>query len=131
MIKNNYHHKPVLLNESINLFSNIKNSIFIDGTFGDGGHSKAILEKYKSCKVYALDRDPDVKYNANFFKKKYENRFKFICGKISDLEKIAENENLKNKINGVHTNFHYKHANYTHLKSCINCIGEIHLFQEY
>ena len=101
MIKNNYHHKPVLLNESINLFSNIKNSIFIDGTFGDGGHSKAILEKYKSCKVYALDRDPDVKYNANFFKKKYENRFKFICGKISDLEKIAENENLKNKINGV------------------------------
>ena len=51
MIKRNLNliHKPVLLNESINLFSNQKNLIFIDGTFGDGNHTRALLEKNKTC----------------------------------------------------------------------------------
>ena len=103
MIKSNsnFIHKPVLLNESINFLTNKKNTIFIDGTFGDGGHTRALLEKNKTCKVYAIDRDPNVKENAKFFQKKYNKRFKFISGKISDLEKIASHENLKNKINGI------------------------------
>ena len=103
MIKSslNLVHKPVLLNESINLLTNKKNTIFIDGTFGDGGHTRALLEKNKTCKVYAIDRDPNVKENARFFQKKYNKRFKFILGKISDLEKIASHENLKNKVSGI------------------------------
>ena len=103
MIKSNFNfiHKPVLLNESINLLTNKKNTIFIDGTFGDGGHTRALLEKNKTCKVYAIDRDPNVKENARFFQKKYNKRFKFIQGKISDLEKIASHENLKNKVSGI------------------------------
>ena len=103
MIKSSFNlvHKPVLLNESINLLTNKKNTIFIDGTFGDGGHTRALLEKNKTCKVYAIDRDPNVKENASFFQKKYNKRFKFILGKISDLEKIASHENLKNKVSGI------------------------------
>ena len=103
MIKSSFNlvHKPVLLNESINLLTNKKNTIFIDGTFGDGGHTRALLEKNKTCKVYAIDRDPNVKENARFFQKKYNKRFKFILGKISDLEKIAYHENLKNKVSGI------------------------------
>ena len=103
MIKSSFNlvHKPVLLNESINLLTNKKNTIFIDGTFGDGGHTRALLEKNKTCKVYAIDREPNVKENARFFQKKYNKRFKFILGKISDLEKIASHENLKNKVSGI------------------------------
>ncbi len=103
MIKSsfNFAHKPVLLNELINLFPNKKNTIFIDGTFGDGGHTKALLEKNKTCKVYAIDRDPDVLENVEFFLKKYNTRFKFILGKISDLEKISIEENLKNNVDGI------------------------------
>ena len=103
MTKSNFSfiHKPVLLNESINLFSNQKNLIFIDGTFGDGNHTRALLEKNKTCKVYAIDRDPNVEENVKFFQKKYDNRFKFIPGKISDLETIASHENLKNKVDGI------------------------------
>ena len=66
MVKSNFIHKPVLLNESINLFSNQKNLIFIDGTFGDGNHTRTLLEKNKTCKVYAIDRDPNVKENVKF-----------------------------------------------------------------
>ena len=103
MIKSSFNlvHKPVLLNESINLLTNKKNTIFIDGTFGDGGHTRALLEQNKTCKVYAIDRDPNVKENARFFQEKYNKRFKFILGKISDLEKIVSHENLKNKVNGI------------------------------
>ena len=103
MIKSSFNviHKSVLLNETISLLPNQKNLIFIDGTFGDGGHSKALLEKNKTCRVYAIDRDPVVKENAKFFQKKYNKRFKFILGKISDLEKIASRENLKNKVSGI------------------------------
>ena len=99
--KFNVIHKPVLLNESINLFSNKKNTIFIDGTFGDGGHTKALLERNKTCKVYAIDRDPDVLENVEFFLKKYNKRFEFILGKISDLEQIALKKNLNNKVDGI------------------------------
>ena len=103
MIKSsfNFIHKPVLLNESIHFLTKKKNTIFIDGTFGDGGHTKALLEKNKTCKVYAIDRDPNVEENVKFFQKKYDNRFKFIPGKISDLETIASHENLKNKVDGI------------------------------
>ena len=103
MIRSNFKftHTPVLLKESVGLFSNKEDSIFIDGTFGNGGHTKAILEKYKTCKVYAIDRDPDVREKAILFQKKYKKRFKFIQGKISELEKIAQNENIKNKISGI------------------------------
>ena len=101
MIKINIIHKPVLLNELINSLTKKKNMIFIDGTFGDGGHTKELLEKNKTCKVYAIDRDPDVLVNVEFFKKKYNKRFKFILGKISDLEKISLRENLNNKVDGI------------------------------
>jgi S-adenosyl-methyltransferase MraW len=103
MIKSsfNFLHKSVLLNETLSLLPNEDNSIFIDGTFGDGGHTKAILDRNKTCKVYAIDRDPKVKKNVKVFQEKYKKRFKFILGKISDLEKIAVNENLKNKISGI------------------------------
>ena len=97
----NFAHTPVLLKESINLFPNQKKSIFIDGTFGDGGHTRALLEKNKTCKVYAIDRDPSVKKKAVFFQKKYNKRFKFILGKISDLEIIANREKLVNKVTGI------------------------------
>ena len=38
-------HNSVLLQESINLLVNNKNGIYLDGTFGGGGHSKHILNK--------------------------------------------------------------------------------------
>ena len=94
-------HKPVLLNELIELLPLNKNNIYIDGTFGDGGHTKALLEKNKTCKVYAIDRDPEVIKIAKFFQNKYKKRFKFIHARISDLEKIAVKENIKKKVNGI------------------------------
>lgn len=59
------YHKPVLLLESIEGLNIQSNGIYVDCTFGGGGHSKAILEKLgKEGKVIAFDQDEDASKNV-------------------------------------------------------------------
>ena len=61
------YHIPVLLNESVEGL-NIRHSadgIYVDCTFGGGGHSRAILQKLgKSGKLVAFDQDEEAKQNS-------------------------------------------------------------------
>ncbi|MFN3939576.1 MAG: 16S rRNA (cytosine(1402)-N(4))-methyltransferase RsmH, partial [Chitinophagales bacterium] len=62
---NNAYHIPVLLHESINALAIRPNGIYVDLTFGGGGHSKAILEQLSSeGKLFAFDQDNDAHKNA-------------------------------------------------------------------
>ncbi len=54
------YHVPVLLEECINGLSINPNGIYVDCTFGGGGHSKAILEKLKKGKLVAFDQDAEA-----------------------------------------------------------------------
>lgn len=56
-------HVPVLLDEVLNIFNPKAGEIYIDCTFGGGGHSKAILDK--GCTIVAIDRDFDAKQYAD------------------------------------------------------------------
>jgi 16S rRNA (cytosine1402-N4)-methyltransferase len=58
------YHVPVLLSEVIEHLSIKPNGIYVDCTFGGGGHSKAILEKLNaSGKLVAFDQDADAQRN--------------------------------------------------------------------
>ncbi len=58
-----HYHEPVLLNEVIEGL-NIKHSgIYVDATFGGGGHARAILGKLKKGKLIAFDHDEDATAN--------------------------------------------------------------------
>jgi 16S rRNA (cytosine1402-N4)-methyltransferase len=58
------YHKPVLLEESINGLNIKPEGIFIDLTFGGGGHSSGILKKLgKNGKLLAFDQDLDAREN--------------------------------------------------------------------
>ena len=62
-VKQTYH-VPVLLDESINGLNLKKGGIYVDVTFGGGGHSKEILRRMdKSCKLYSFDQDEDAERN--------------------------------------------------------------------
>ena len=50
-------HIPVMLEEVIENLDIKDNSIFLDLTFGAGGHTEEILKRYPCSKVFALDRD--------------------------------------------------------------------------
>jgi 16S rRNA (cytosine1402-N4)-methyltransferase len=56
-------HKPVLLKEVIDALLPAGRShdgaIFVDGTFGAGGYTRALLDA-ANCTVFAIDRDPDA-----------------------------------------------------------------------
>ena len=58
------YHIPVLLRESIDGLNIDSNGIYIDVTYGGGGHSRAILEKISTGKLIAFDQDKDALTNA-------------------------------------------------------------------
>ncbi|GAA4731238.1 16S rRNA (cytosine(1402)-N(4))-methyltransferase RsmH [Flavisolibacter ginsenosidimutans] len=58
------YHVPVLLNEVIEYLAVKPAGVYVDCTFGGGGHSKAILQKLnKNGKLVAFDQDADAKQN--------------------------------------------------------------------
>lgn len=92
-------HKSVLLEESVSSLNIKKNGIYIDATFGCGGHSKLILSKLQNGKLYALDCDYE---SVCIGKKIIDNRFKIIhCSFSSIEEKLINKFNLYGKINGI------------------------------
>lgn len=56
-----FHHTPVLLNETIAMLGPEAGGVFADGTLGGGGHSQAILERIgPNGLLYGIDRDPSA-----------------------------------------------------------------------
>ena len=60
------YHVPVLLNESIDGLNIHPNGVYVDVTFGGGGHSREILSRLKEgCSLYSFDQDADAELNIN------------------------------------------------------------------
>ncbi len=57
------YHKPVLLHQSVELLQPEKGGVFVDATFGGGGHSKLILNELRNGHLYGFDQDPDAAAN--------------------------------------------------------------------
>ncbi|MFN2448558.1 MAG: 16S rRNA (cytosine(1402)-N(4))-methyltransferase RsmH [Candidatus Baltobacteraceae bacterium] len=53
-------HVPVLLPQALELLAIRPDGIYVDATFGAGGHSRAILERLHSGRLIALDADPQA-----------------------------------------------------------------------
>ena len=84
-------HIPVLLDETVGLFKDIKDGYFVDCTCGFGGHSETILKTYPNIKVIAIDQDIEA---LNFAKKRLEpfsNRVEFIHSRASEVLKTLDN----------------------------------------
>ena len=102
-------HIPILKNEVINILEPDTNKLFIDCTFGAGGHTRALLEK--GAKVIAIDRDKNNEKFAIELQKQYKNKLMFINDKFSNLEVILNkfnlnyyidnNNNKEQKLNGI------------------------------
>ncbi|MCJ8291764.1 MAG: 16S rRNA (cytosine(1402)-N(4))-methyltransferase RsmH [Crocinitomicaceae bacterium] len=65
MTNNQEYHIPVMLQECIDAMCINPDGIYVDVTFGGGGHSRAIFEKLSSKgRLIAFDQDPDARKNA-------------------------------------------------------------------
>ncbi len=77
-------HNPVLLDEVLSVLEPRDGAIYVDGTFGAGGYSSAILNQ-ADCVVYAIDRDREAIANGSAMVKAFAGRLKLIEGRFSDL----------------------------------------------
>ena len=94
----NSYHTPVLLGESIKGLNIKKNGIYIDATFGGGGHSKEILKNLSSKgRLVAFDRDCDALINNDFG----DSNFTFINENFEHLKKFLKNIGIE-KVHGIH-----------------------------
>ncbi|MHA6690069.1 16S rRNA (cytosine(1402)-N(4))-methyltransferase RsmH [Devosia sp. A449] len=89
-------HVPVLLDEVLAALSPLAGKRIIDGTFGAGGYSRALLEAGAS--VIAIDRDPSVQPFADALTAEFGERFVFVPGTFSALDSLAAEHG---SINGV------------------------------
>ena len=92
-------HVPVLLTSVLQALDPKQGEIYIDGTFGAGGYTRAILEA-ADCRVIAIDRDPQAQATAENFKQQYGERFSFIAGRFGDLLALLKEEGVA-KVDGV------------------------------
>lgn len=63
MISSNTYHEPVLLKESVDGLNIHPAGVYVDVTYGGGGHTKEIAGRLKTGKVYSFDRDADAVEN--------------------------------------------------------------------
>ncbi len=90
-----YYHYPVLLKESVNGL-NIKSSgIYVDATYGGGGHSREILGRLKDGKLFGIDCDEDAA--KNIIK---DSRLVFITGNFRFLKNYLRYYRI-NKVDGI------------------------------
>jgi len=81
-------HIPVLLCEVLTALEPEDGGTFIDGTFGAGGYSRAILEA-ANCRLIAIDRDPDALAYAQDLTETFPGCFTPVLGRYSEMERLA------------------------------------------
>ncbi|MDB5623919.1 MAG: rsmH [Devosia sp.] len=80
-------HIPVLLDEVLAAFAPVAGKRIIDGTFGAGGYTRALLQA--GAVVTGIDRDPSVRPFADALAADFPERFTFVPGTFSELDQLA------------------------------------------
>ncbi|MCG7584742.1 16S rRNA (cytosine(1402)-N(4))-methyltransferase RsmH [Photobacterium sp. OFAV2-7] len=94
-----FEHVSVLLHESVDGLAIKPDGIYVDGTFGRGGHSRLILSQLgENGRLYSIDRDPQAIAEAQ---KIDDPRFTIIHGPFSGLAKYMEERELIGRVDGV------------------------------
>lgn len=82
-------HNPVLLDEVVAHLAPAAGSRIIDGTFGAGGYSRALLAAAPDVRVLAIERDPDARATAMALVTEARGRLQLVAGRFGDMEAIA------------------------------------------
>ena len=94
-------HFSVLLQESIDGLAINAEGIYVDGTFGRGGHSRAILQQLDhSGQLIAIDKDQEaIQYADKHFSD--DKRFTIVQGSFANIGEIAKKFGIFGRINGI------------------------------
>jgi 16S rRNA (cytosine1402-N4)-methyltransferase len=80
-------HVPVLLGAALGVLAPRDDAVYVDGTFGGGGYSRALLAS-AHCRVFGIDRDPDAVRRGQQLADDYAGRLQVIEGRFGDMAQL-------------------------------------------
>ncbi len=86
-------HIPVLLNEVVESIAPKDGGVYVDGTFGAGGYTRAVLDA-ADCTVYAIDRDPDAIREGQKLVEAYKGRLHLLHGTFGEMAELVRGEGV-------------------------------------
>jgi 16S rRNA (cytosine1402-N4)-methyltransferase len=92
-------HKPVMLAEMLAALAPRDGAAYVDGTFGAGGYSRAILDAAR-CSVWAIDRDADVASIGREMEQTDCGRFTLLSGRFGDMLPLRRHHGIE-QVDGV------------------------------
>ncbi|TAN71304.1 MAG: 16S rRNA (cytosine(1402)-N(4))-methyltransferase RsmH [Magnetospirillum sp.] len=92
-------HIPVLLAEVLEALAPRDGGVYVDGTFGAGGYTQAVLDA-ADCSVIALDRDPAAVARGRALEAARPGRFTMIEGRFGDMDAALRAQGV-NRVDGV------------------------------
>ena len=87
-------HTPVMLAEVLAALKPEKGGIYVDGTFGAGGYTRAILEA-ADCRVCAIDRDPTALAGGRALQARFPDRLTLIEGRFSEVAELLSGLDIR------------------------------------
>jgi S-adenosyl-methyltransferase MraW len=98
-------HKPVLVSEVLEYLDPQPGKVYLDVTFGSGGHTRAILTKEPTCTVIAMDWDIEaLERFGEPMQAEFGDRLRLIWGNFSILYKILKKEGI-GSVDGILADF--------------------------
>ena len=92
-------HVPVLLREVVEALRPRDGGCYVDGTFGAGGYSSAMLDRAE-CQVIAIDRDPDAIAAGQALAERYAPRLRLIEGRFGEMAELLSAQGV-DEVDGV------------------------------
>ncbi len=90
------YHLPVMISEVLTWFMPASAGWIVDGTFGGGGHTRALLEAYRDVRIVGIDRDPDALDQAPC-----DDRLTLVEANYRDLASIVGTLGIPQRVSGV------------------------------
>jgi 16S rRNA (cytosine1402-N4)-methyltransferase len=82
-------HIPVLLDAVLDALAPRDGAVYVDGTFGGGGYSAALLAAAR-CHVLGIDRDPEAVRRGAALAAQYKDRLTLIEGRFGDMDRLVD-----------------------------------------
>ena len=92
-------HRPVLVREVLAVLAPRDGAVYVDGTFGGGGYSRALLEAAR-CTVWGIDRDPAALAGGAALASEFTGRLDLVGGRFGDMDRLLAGRAVDN-VDGV------------------------------
>src|SRR5690554_15492 len=96
-----FQHKPVLLEEAVASLAIKSDGYYLDGTFGRGGHSRAVMAQLsQQGRLFTLDKDPQA-VQAGQEEWSGDPRFSIVQGTFAEMDRMVQEWQIERNLDGI------------------------------